>query len=79
MNEPIQFPTNGDDKVIKDGDLAKVQAVFPDKFVFLYVADKTTKRADLAGCASTPEDVRLFRILLHRVTLGDNGKPKGSN
>ncbi len=67
------------EKIIKDGDLAKVQAVFPGKFVFVYVADRETKTADLAGSASCPEDIKLLRIILHRVTLGENNVPKERN
>lgn len=66
-------------KIIQEGDLAKVQAVFPGKFVFIYVADRTTQVADLAGSASTAEDIRLLKTLLHRVTLGETNVPKERN
>lgn len=65
--------------IIQPGDLAKVQAIFPGKFIFVYVADHATKKADLAGTAQKPEDVSLLKTLIHRVTLGDNGQPKGKN
>jgi hypothetical protein len=66
-------------KIIKDGDLAKVQEVFPGKFIFIYVADHQSQSADMAGSAKNAADIKLFRTLLFRVTLGDNGQPKGNN
>ncbi len=66
-------------KIIQDGDLAKVQAVFPGKFVFIYVADKETQKADLAGSVESAQDMKLFRILLSRVTLGETPVPKERN
>lgn len=66
-------------KLIKDGDLEKVQAVFPGKFVFIYVADHEKQRVDIAGSASSLEDIRLFRLLLARVTLGETNVPKERN
>lgn len=66
-------------QLIKAGDLEKIQEIFPGKFVFIYVADLETKKADLAGRASCDEDVRLLRTLIHRVTLGETNVPKDRN
>lgn len=67
------------ENLIKAGDLAKVQEIFPGKFIFIYVADHETKKGDLAGSCSCEEDVRLMRTLIHRVTLGETNVPKERN
>lgn len=63
---------------IKDGDMTKLSEIFPGKFVLIYVLDRETNVGDLACTIQKEGDAKIARTLIHRLTLGDNGK-RGNN